>query len=203
MTAILKVDEIQDTSGNNIINENANTVTIGKAGDTVNVVGTLQNNSSALISGITEADQWRLSASSLGTQTPISSNLERVDTPSTPLIGTGMSQSSGIFTFPSTGMWWIGATAQFYCNGHTSGNMYLRIQVTTDNSTYSTRAEILHGISFDGDATAPFTSLFLDVTDTTNVKVRFTTEYTNATDQLQGNTDFNKTNFTFMRIGDT
>jgi hypothetical protein len=30
MTAILKVDEIQDTSGNNIINENANTITIGK-----------------------------------------------------------------------------------------------------------------------------------------------------------------------------
>ena len=51
MTAILKVDTIQDTAGNNIINENANTVTIGKAGDTVNVVGTLQNNSSALVTG--------------------------------------------------------------------------------------------------------------------------------------------------------
>jgi hypothetical protein len=51
MAAILKVDTIQDTSGNNIINENANTVTIGKAGDTVNVVGTLQNNSSALVTG--------------------------------------------------------------------------------------------------------------------------------------------------------
>ena len=50
MTAILKVDTIQDTSGNNIINENANTVTIGKAGDTVNVVGTLQNNGSAVTS---------------------------------------------------------------------------------------------------------------------------------------------------------
>ena len=36
MSSILKVDEIQDTSGNNIINENANTITIGKSGDTVN-----------------------------------------------------------------------------------------------------------------------------------------------------------------------
>ena len=51
MTAILKVDTIQDTSGNNIINENANTVTIGKAGDTVNVVGTLQNDGAALVTG--------------------------------------------------------------------------------------------------------------------------------------------------------
>jgi hypothetical protein len=31
MTAILKVDTIQDTSGNNIINENAGTITIGKS----------------------------------------------------------------------------------------------------------------------------------------------------------------------------
>ena len=37
MTAILKVDTIQDTSGNNIINENSNTITIGKSGDAVNL----------------------------------------------------------------------------------------------------------------------------------------------------------------------
>jgi hypothetical protein len=37
MTAILKVDTIQDTSGNNIINENSNTITIGASGDTINV----------------------------------------------------------------------------------------------------------------------------------------------------------------------
>ena len=30
MTAILKVDTIQDTSGNNIINESSDTITIGK-----------------------------------------------------------------------------------------------------------------------------------------------------------------------------
>jgi hypothetical protein len=35
MTSILKVDTIQDQSGNNIINENADTITIGASGDTV------------------------------------------------------------------------------------------------------------------------------------------------------------------------
>jgi len=35
--SIIKVDTIQDTSGNNIINESANTVTVGKSGDTVAV----------------------------------------------------------------------------------------------------------------------------------------------------------------------
>jgi hypothetical protein len=50
MTSILKVDTIQDTAGNNIINESGDTITIGASGDTVNVVGTLQNNGSALAS---------------------------------------------------------------------------------------------------------------------------------------------------------
>jgi len=37
MTAILKVDTIQDTSGNNIINQHANTITIGASGDTITI----------------------------------------------------------------------------------------------------------------------------------------------------------------------
>ena len=52
MSSILKVDTIQDQAGNNIINENSNTITIGASGDTVNIVGTLQNNGSALTGDI-------------------------------------------------------------------------------------------------------------------------------------------------------
>src|SRR5210317_359012 len=37
MASIIKVDTIQDQDGNNIINENAGTITIGKSGDTVQV----------------------------------------------------------------------------------------------------------------------------------------------------------------------
>ena len=48
MTSILKADTIQDTDGNNIINENSNTITIGASGDTTNIVGTLQNNGAAV-----------------------------------------------------------------------------------------------------------------------------------------------------------
>ena len=48
MTSILKVDTIQDTDGNNIINESGNTITIGASGDTTNIIGTLQNDGSAV-----------------------------------------------------------------------------------------------------------------------------------------------------------
>jgi hypothetical protein len=37
MSSILKVDTIQDQDGNNIINENADTITIGASGDTVTI----------------------------------------------------------------------------------------------------------------------------------------------------------------------
>ena len=37
MTAILKVDTIQDTSGNNIINESSDAITIGASGDTISI----------------------------------------------------------------------------------------------------------------------------------------------------------------------
>ena len=48
MSSILKVDTIQDSSGNNIINESSNTITIGASGDTTNIVGTLQNNGASV-----------------------------------------------------------------------------------------------------------------------------------------------------------
>jgi len=37
MSSILKVDTIQDTSGNNIINESSDTITIGASGDTISI----------------------------------------------------------------------------------------------------------------------------------------------------------------------
>ena len=37
MSSIIKVDTVQDQSGNNIINENADTITIGASGDTITI----------------------------------------------------------------------------------------------------------------------------------------------------------------------
>jgi len=53
MSSIIKVNTVQDTDGNNIINENANTITIGKSGDTVQVAS-----GATLIGGGT---QWQSS----------------------------------------------------------------------------------------------------------------------------------------------
>ena len=49
MTSTIKVDTVQDTDGNNIINENANTITIGASGDTISIPSgaTLANSGTA------------------------------------------------------------------------------------------------------------------------------------------------------------
>jgi len=62
---------------------------------------------SAAESGLTEADHWRVTSSFTGSATPITSNWERSDTAGFGYLGTGLTESSGIFTFPSTGIYII------------------------------------------------------------------------------------------------
>jgi hypothetical protein len=152
--------------------------------------------------GITEADQWRITANLTGGSADITSNWERSDSTGFGYIGTGMSQSSGIFTFPSTGYWLVIHNVRAESDG--SGVIIQgKISVTTNNSTYS---EVSVGIADDRDSSsASNITVFaiVDVTSTSNVKVKFNfySGITNAF--LEGNTDKNMTGAVFIRLGDT
>jgi len=204
MSSILKVDEIQDTSGNNIINQNAGTVTIGKAGNTTNIVGTLQNDGAALISGITMADQFCLTSNFSGSALPIASNLARVARTGQGTLNGGMTESSGIFTFPSTGIYLVNFTASFQYSGD-SRYIFITMQATTDNSNYSAVAETPTFIQQTSGATtyaqAQCSSL-IDVTDTSNVKVRFFVSPLNSSVITRGEA-VSATYMQFIRLGDT
>ena len=198
MTAILKVDTIQDTSGNNIINESSDTITIGASGDTTNIVGTLQNNGSALASGITMADQWRMTSNITSNQSPIT-NVEQVDNTGQGTLGSAMTQSSGIFTFPETGIYRV----TFSAYGATSGsdNVGLELYVTTDNTNYTNTAQCYDG-NDSSHSISMYCETFVDVTDTSLVKVKFDiTSVSSAT--IYGSTSLNNTVMTFIRLGDT
>jgi len=211
MTSILKADTIQDSSGNNIINENSNTITIGASGDTITIPSgaTISNSGTASgFGGITEADFWRLTTDfQSGTGADITSNLERVDTHGWGALGTGMSQSSGIFTFPSTGYWKIGFQGQLShaSSGYARDNGGL-IYATTNNSSYTLVS--MASCSFDGNTDGVsynsfYTEALFDVTDTSNFKIKFHYDASDSAIILRGNTDYNKTSFTFVRLGDT
>ena len=207
MTSILKVDELQDSSGNLIIKEVANAITIGASGDTITIPAgaTITNSGTASgFGGITVADQWRLTANLTATNGTISSNLEQVDTAPLGTLGSAMTVSSGIFTFPSTGFYLVGFHG-WGANSSSADNMTVIIQGTTNNSSYVNIAEASDssgGIAQDQIAGLS-TQCIVDVTDTSNVKVLFQTSSFGSGSYLAGSTDINYSAFHFIRLGDT
>jgi len=75
MTAILKVDTIQDTSGNNIINESSNTITIGASGDTISIPSGATITNSGTATGFGGAMTPAFEAYASATQTGIGDNV--------------------------------------------------------------------------------------------------------------------------------
>ena len=156
---------------------------------------------SGFANGITMADQWRLTANNT-TNADISSNLERVDDASSAKIGTGMSESSGIFTFPSTGLYLVryNILGEAIANDNILGS----IKTTRDNSSYD---EVAVGyFSGDGSSTgsgSSSTECFFNVTNTSTHKVRFNIASIDGGSAVFGNTGENLTFFTFIRLGDS
>jgi hypothetical protein len=156
--------------------------------------------------GITMVDRWRLTTDFTNTAEPIASNLERADETAPGLIGTGMTQSSGIFTFPSTGIYLIQAQFGFQLNG-SARDLAHYIKFTTNNSTYSAGAgNDVFIIQTSGSTTwnGNFISYTFDVTNVTTHKVRFDVEVSsNTATTTRGSTAADITAFTFIRLGDT
>ena len=73
-------------------------------------------NLTGISAGITEYDIWRISSGFTGDANPVTSNLERCDDTGFEKIGTGMSESSGVFTFPSTGKYIVHCFWEFGAN---------------------------------------------------------------------------------------
>ena len=172
----------------------------------VSDAGTLKRIDYSLIKGggITEADQWRLTANLSGNNF-ITSNLERSDTYGAGYIGTGMSQSSGVFTFPSTGIWKVEFNPNYRLNGNTRV-IEAKIYTTPDNSTYNVAAyanTFIQQTESNETAASTYLQINFDVTNTSNDKVKFYSEYTNQSTLMKGSTSGNWTTMTFTRLGDT
>jgi hypothetical protein len=153
--------------------------------------------------GITEFDQWRLTANySTNDGAVPNTNWERVDDATFEKIGTGMSESSGIFSFPSTGKYLV--NVQGIVEGQ-SGNLLsgtVTLQVTENNSSYTTRSEAITAALDDGKAQIYFGTL-IDVTNISNIKIRLGISTGTNQIRLLGNTDSSRTAIFFTRLGDT
>lgn len=150
--------------------------------------------------GITEADMWRTTASTSGGTGVFSSNWERVDTYDFSHLGTGMSQASGIFTFPSTGIWRVAFQSNF--TGLALQYAGLIIAITTDNSTYNQHVKSYTNLDGSSDEAMVHIEGIVDIRNTTTHKVRFEQQQSASGGSWAGG-DSNRTSATFIRLGDT
>ena len=166
----------------------------------VSDAGTLKRIDYSLIKGggITEADMFRLTADLASNANPISSNLERVDDATFSKIGTGMSLSSGVYTFPSTGLYHVSYNTYIVESSADFHNIHL--YVSSDSGSNYDEVAVVQGYNTTQESASK--NAFVNVTNASNFRVKFaTSSFTNVT--LKGSTDSNHTNFTFIRLGDS
>jgi hypothetical protein len=169
----------------------------------VSDAGTLKRIDYSLIKGggITMAQQWRKTANSTGNHDPISSNWEKADTDGAGYIGSDMTESSGIFTFPSTGIYLIHFQASI--EGAATQYNNVIISTTTNNSSYSSASEGYVFLNASNQYSSTVVSFIFDVTDTSTHKVKFVTYPQDASTTLMGDSSNHRTGVTFIRLGDT
>lgn len=166
--------------------------------------GTAVDNTDVLVSAKTEVDMFRLTSDKTGSGI-INANLERCDDASFSKIGTGMSQSSGVFTFPRTGVYEL-KTHAFITADAGDGTALVETYVTLDNgSNYDLVAKACAGDDAGTNSVeiTAYSQCFVNVTDTSNVKVRYSTGSFGGSTILRGDTDVNETSFSFIRLGDS
>jgi len=152
---------------------------------------------------ISEVDKWILTVNKSDASV-ISTNLERAGTSIgfVSLKGTGMSQSSGIFTFPSTGFWMVSSNPTWAIA--VGDNVGLHIDRTQDNNTWSSVTAATMWASNKGSSIASTGMSLSEIVKVSNVsldKIRFRISSINSGTYIEGSTANEETNFIFIRLG--
>ena len=156
--------------------------------------------------GIGMAQHWRLTSSSQGNQTPLTS-WEAADNSFAGSLGSSMSVGSGVFTYPSTGIYFVIYTLVGYSDSSTQ-NLIGSIQQSVDGgSNWGNAAYGLNGI-YDYSNSYPSwgntaTHYIFDITDTSQQKTRFIYGAGQGPEYAKGDTNITYTGVTFIRLGDT
>ena len=160
--------------------------------------------------GITEADQFLLTSnlSVSGTATTVTSNLARsgysfMGTNSK--IGTGMSESGGVFTFPSTGKYLITTCATFQSTNQAIYAAF-RSQLSVDGGSNWYYIMVNYTSIFDSGSDTVYAKAngqaLVDITDVSTHKFRCSAT-SNSSITVVGHVNEAFTSIMFTRLGDT
>ena len=156
------------------------------------------------LGGLSEVDQWLNTSDVTGDQEPITGWARDADSRRNwAAKGTGMTHSSGIFTFPSTGFWRIHFHFMRRMGDADTNNSY-SIYVDPGTGSYVHMTETYGNPHFD--STNRFhntdTEINIRVANASTWHVKFYCDHVDANEKLYGSTDVAKTYCTFMKLGD-
>jgi hypothetical protein len=120
-------------------------------------------------------------------------------------LGTAISESSGTFSFPQTGLYRV--EANFYMHRLNGGSAYIGIVLkhTTNNSSYGDFVQNYGNIhDLTNEHGLVYAAGIVDVTNTSNDKVQIHYEAASGNNiRLVGNSSHDRTYIRFIRLGDT
>lgn len=157
----------------------------------------------------TLADIWYLNAPYSNTadvQTFITTGLNQLNQTGTGIVGS-MSQSSGVFTFPQTGVYRVFFSGMFYSNTNTARYCSPQILVSTDGGSSYTIPTLGYGgltaiIASSNTFVQVACETLINVTSVSNVKVKFATNTSNTINVAGGTSQLNSY-MTFTRLGNS
>ena len=211
MSSEIKVDTISEkTSANGVVIDGV-TLKDSKIGGTITIpgsTGTMALTSDISAGGLTEADMWYLTANSTSSADPISANWSRVSLGQMGHLGTGMSVSSGIWTFPSTGFYYIQFNAVFYSsNAGSGGRGTITFETTSDNFSTETAVQklrVFKDINGQNVTASASTAIIMDVENTSTHKIKFKQDTVGTAILFGADAGGDAlTNIVFLKLGDT
>ena len=161
--------------------------------------------------GITMIDRYSHNSGHGAAFNGVITNWTRGTTSSTQLdanLGTGMSVSSGVFTFPQTGMYLILLHMQVLFQGTADQAVEIRLATTQDNGTDSFATHYTTARTADNTTNLHHylqanAQAVLDIQNVSNEKFRVETASFAATSQVLANGGFYASGLHIIRLGDT
>jgi len=211
MASELKVDNISEKTTASGVTIDGVLLKDSKIGGTITIpssTGTMALTSDISAGGLEEADSWYLTASSTSSADPISANWSRVSQGEMDKLGTGMSVSSGIWTFPSTGFYYIQFNATFYsANAGSGGRGTITFETTNDNFSSETPVQqlrVFKDTNGQNITVSASTAIIMDVQNTSTHKIKFKQDTVGGATLIgAAGTGESLTNVVFLKLGDT
>mgnify|MGYP003117688559 FL=1 len=197
MTSKLIVNSIRHTGAS------ADAITMDASGNVTFPGNATCSGTPSGFGGITMADQWRITTGFSSSNQVLNSNWERHDTYGAGAVGSSlMTESSGVFSFPTTGIYLI----HFFANAvHSGRSRYVGVTIntTTDNSSYGIISNAYDSLPDDTSAFSQMScSALFDVTNVSTHKVYFQV-LAEVSVTWEAHSDNNRTSAVFLRLGDT